>query len=146
MTRGDLDLGDLEDEESKKAQEEADKEYASSVERIQSAVSERVKEVKVSHRLTDSPACIVTDTTDMSPQMIELMKQMGQEVPDVKPVFEVNMEHELVKHIDQVQDEEQFKQWVEVLLDQATLAERGTINDPGSFVKRMNSLMLSLTK
>lgn len=146
VTRGDLDLGDLEDEESKKAQEEADKEYASSVERIQSAVSERVKEVKVSHRLTDSPACIVTDTTDMSPQMIELMKQMGQEVPDVKPVFEVNMEHELVKHIDQVQDEEQFKQWVEVLLDQATLAERGTINDPGSFVKRMNSLMLSLTK
>ena len=82
----------------------------------------------------------------MSPQMIELMKQMGQEVPDVKPVFEVNMEHDLVKHIDQVQDEEQYKQWVEVLLDQATLAERGTINDPGSFVKRMNELMLSLTK
>jgi len=146
VTRGDLDLGDLEDEETKKAQEESDKEFESQVARMKDAVSERVKEVKVSHRLTDSPACIVTDNADMSPQMIELMKQMGQEVPDVKPVFEVNMDHELVKHIDQVQDEEQYKQWVEVLLDQATLAERGTINDPGSFVKRLNSLMLSLTK
>ena len=146
VTRGDLDLGDLEDEETKKAQEEADKSFESTVSRMKEAVTDKVKEVKVSHRLTDSPACIVTDNSDMSPQMIELMKQMGQEVPDVKPVFEVNMEHELVKHIDQVQDEEQFKQWVEVLLDQATLAERGTINDPGSFVKRMNSLMLSLTK
>ena len=146
VTRGDLDLGDLEDEETKKAQEEADKSFESSIARMKEAVTDKVKEVKVSHRLTDSPACIVTDNSDMSPQMIELMKQMGQEVPDVKPVFEVNMEHELVKHIDQVQDEDQYKQWVEVLLDQATLAERGTINDPGSFVKRMNSLMLSLTK
>jgi molecular chaperone HtpG len=146
VTRGDLDLGDLEDEETKKAQEEADKSFESSVSRMKEAVSDKVKEVKVSHRLTDSPACIVTDNSDMSPQMIELMKQMGQEVPDVKPVFEVNMEHDLVKHIDQVQDEEQYKQWVEVLLDQATLAERGTIQDPGSFVKRMNELMLSLTK
>jgi molecular chaperone HtpG len=146
VTRGDLDLGDLEDEETKKAQEEADKSFEASVTRMKEAVSDQVKDVKVSHRLTDSPACIVTDNSDMSPQMIELMKQMGQEVPDVKPVFEVNMDHDLVKHIDQVQDEEQYKQWVEVLLDQATLAERGTINDPGSFVKRMNALMLSLTK
>ena len=146
VTRGDLDLGDLEDEESKKAQEESDKAFASSIERFQSALDGKVKEVKVSHRLTDSPACIVTGNSDMSPQMIELMKQMGQEVPDVKPVFEVNMEHELVKHVDQVQDEEQYKQWVEVLLDQATLAERGTIKDPGAFVKRLNTLMLSLAK
>ncbi|MDA8621018.1 molecular chaperone HtpG [Psychrosphaera sp.] len=146
VTRGDLDLGDLEDEESKKAQEEADKEFASSIERFQTALDGKVKEVKVSHRLTDSPACIVTGNSDMSPQMIDLMKQMGQEVPDVKPVFELNMEHELVKHVDQVQDEAQYKQWVEVLLDQATLAERGTIKDPGAFVKRLNTLMMSLTK
>ena len=146
VTRGDLDLGDLEDEESKKAQEEADKAFESNVTRIKGVLSDKVKDVKVSHRLTDSPACIVTDNSDMSPQMIELMKQMGQEVPDVKPVFEVNMDHELVKHIDQVQDEDQYKQWVEVLLDQATLAERGTIEDPGSFVKRLNTLMMSLAK
>ncbi|WP_299269743.1 molecular chaperone HtpG [uncultured Psychrosphaera sp.] len=146
VTRGDLDLGDLDDEETKKAQEEADKTFESSVARMKGVLAADVKDVKVSHRLTDSPACIVTDSSDMSAQMIEMMKQMGQPVPDVKPVFEVNMEHELVKHIDQVQDEEQYKQWVEVLLDQATLAERGTINDPGSFVKRMNDLMLSLTK
>jgi len=146
VTRGDLDLGDLEDEGSKKAQEEADKEFASSIERFQTALDGKVKEVKVSHRLTDSPACIVTGNSDMSPQMIDLMKQMGQEVPDVKPVFELNMEHELVKHVDQVQDEAQYKQWVEVLLDQATLAERGTIKDPGAFVKRLNTLMMSLTK
>jgi molecular chaperone HtpG len=146
VTRGDLDLGDLDDEETKKAQEEADKTFESSVARMKDVLAADVKDVKVSHRLTDSPACIVTDSSDMSAQMIEMMKQMGQPVPDVKPVFEVNMEHELVKHIDQVQDEEQYKQWVEVLLDQATLAERGTINDPGSFVKRMNDLMLSLTK
>lgn len=146
VTRGDLDLGDLDDEETKKAQEEADKTFESSVARMKAVLTEHVKEVKVSHRLTDSPACIVTDSSDMSSQMMEMMKQMGQPVPDVKPVFEVNMEHELVKHVDQVQDEEQYKQWVEVLLDQATLAERGTLNDPGSFVKRMNDLMLSLTK
>lgn len=146
VTRGDLDLGDLEDEESKKAQEEADKTYEANVTRIKEALADQVKDVKVSHRLTDSPACIVTDNSDMSPQMIELMKQMGQEVPDVKPVFEVNMEHELVQHIDKVQDEEQYKQWVEVLLDQATLAERGTVEDPGSFVKRLNTLMMSLAK
>jgi molecular chaperone HtpG len=146
VTRGDLDLGDLDDEETKKAQEDADKTFESSVARMKGVLSADVKEVKVSHRLTDSPACIVTDSSDMSSQMIEMMKQMGQPVPDVKPVFEVNMEHALVKHIDQVQDEEQYKQWVEVLLDQATLAERGTMTDPGSFIKRMNDLMLSLTK
>lgn len=146
VTRGDLDLGDLDDEETKKAQEDADKTFESSVTRMKAVLSADVKDVKVSHRLTDSPACIVTDSSDMSSQMIEMMKQMGQPVPDVKPVFEVNMEHALVKHIDQVQDEEQYKQWVEVLLDQATLAERGTMTDPGSFIKRMNDLMLSLTK
>ncbi len=146
VTRGDLDLGDLEDEESKKAQEESDKAFEGSIERFKTALDGKVKEVKVSHRLTDSPACIVTDNSDMSPQMIEIMKQMGQDVPDTKPVFEVNMEHELVKHIDQVQDEDQYKQWVDVLLDQATLAERGTIKDPGAFVKRMNALMMSLAK
>jgi len=102
--------------------------------------------VKLSQRLTDSPACIVTDEHDMSSQMIKLMESVGQAVPETLPIFEINAEHELVKHISDEVDDEQFNQWTEVLFDQAMLAERGSLKDPASFVTRLNKLMLSLTK
>ncbi|WP_105199157.1 molecular chaperone HtpG [Pseudoalteromonas sp. T1lg10] len=142
ITRGDLDLGDLDDEESKKAQEESEKEVQGLLERIKTALGDKVKEVRFTHRLTDSPACVVADEHDMSSQMIKLMESVGQKVPETKPVFELNPEHQLVKHLNNEQDEDKFTQWSEVLLDQALLAERGSLKDPAGFVTRLNKLML----
>ncbi|MEH8018089.1 molecular chaperone HtpG [Rheinheimera muenzenbergensis] len=146
VAKGGLDLSKLDDEETKKAQQETEKAFADVLSRFKTALGEQVKDVKVSHRLTDSPACVVTDEFDMSTQMIKLMESVGQKVPDVKPIFELNPEHQLVKRVADEQDEDRFKQWAEVLLDQALLAERGNLKDPASFVSRLNSLLLSLAK
>lgn len=146
VAKGGLDLSKLDDEETKKAQEETEKQFASVTERFKNALGEQVKDVKVSHRLTDSPACVVTDEFDMSTQMIKLMESVGQKVPEQKPIFELNPEHALVKHIADVADEDQFKQWADVLLEQALLSERGSLKNPASFVTRLNNLLLSLTK
>ncbi|MEI8652688.1 molecular chaperone HtpG [Pseudoalteromonas sp. Hal273] len=146
ITRGDLDLGKLDDEETKKAQEESEKEMAGLVERIKTALGDDVKEVRFTHRLTDSPACVVSDDNDMSSQMQKLMESVGQAAPEAKPVFELNPEHQLVKHLNDEQDEDKFAQWSHVLLDQALLAERGTLKDPTGFVTRLNKLMLELSK
>lgn len=146
ITRGDLDLGDMEDEESKKAQEESEKQVEGLVERIKEALGDKVKEVRFTHRLTDSPACVVVDDHDMSSQMQKLMESIGQSAPESKPIFELNPEHQLVKHLNVEQDEDKFAQWSEVLLDQALLAERGSLKDPAGFVARLNKLMLDLSK
>ncbi|AXQ98365.1 molecular chaperone HtpG [Pseudoalteromonas piscicida] len=146
ITRGDLDLGDMDDEETKKAHEESEKEVEGLVERVKTALGDKVKEVRFTHRLTDSPACVVADDHDMSSQMQKLMEQVGQAVPESKPVFELNPEHQLVKHLNNEQDEDKFGQWADVLLDQAMLAERGSLKDPAGFVSRLNKLMLDLQK
>ena len=146
VTRGGLDLGDMDDEATKEAQEKLEQEFDSVVSRIKTALSGKAKDVRLSQRLTDSPACIVTDEQDMSSQMIKLMQSVGQEVPESLPIFEINAEHDLVKYVADEQDDEQFKQWTEVLFEQAMLAERGSLKDPASFVARLNKLMLSLTK
>ncbi|TMO87819.1 molecular chaperone HtpG [Pseudoalteromonas spongiae] len=146
ITRGDLDLGDLDDEESKKEQEASEKEVEALIERVKTALGDKVKEVRFTHRLTDSPACVVADEHDMSSQMQKLMEQIGQQAPETKPVFELNPEHQLVKHLNDVQDEDNFAQWADVLLDQALLAERGSLKDPAGFVSRLNKLMLDLSK
>lgn len=146
VTRGGLDLGKMDDEETKEAQEKLEQEFDSVVTRIKKTLEGKVKDVKLSQRLTDSPACIVTDEHDMSSQMIKLMESVGQAVPETLPIFEINAEHELVKHIADETDDEQFTQWTEVLFEQAMLAERGSLKDPASFVSRLNKLMLSLTK
>lgn len=146
VTRGGLDLGDMDDEETKQAQEKLEKEFDSVVTRIKAVLTDKVKEVKLSQRLTDSPACIVADDNDMSSQMAKLMASVGQEVPDTLPIFEINGEHDLIKHVADEQDDDKFNQWVEVLFEQSMLAERGSLKDPASFVTRLNKLMLSLTK
>ncbi|MCF2915126.1 molecular chaperone HtpG [Pseudoalteromonas sp. Cn5-37] len=146
ITRGDLDLGNMDDEETKKAQEESEKEVAGLVERIKTALGDNVKDVRFTHRLTDSPACVVADEHDMSSQMQKLMESVGQTVPEQKPIFELNPEHQLVKHLNVEHDEDKFAQWSQVLLDQALLAERGTLKDPAGFVTRLNKLMLDLSK
>ena len=146
VARGGLDLGDMDDAETKEAQEKLEQEFDSVVTRIKSALEGKVKDVKLSQRLTDSPACVVTDEDDMSAQMMKLMQSVGQEVPESLPIFEINAEHALVKHIADEQDDAKFSQWSEVLFDQAMLAERGSLKDPAGFVTRLNTLMLNLTK
>ena len=142
VTRGELDLGDLEDDASKQAQEEAEKANAGLVERVKQSLGEAVKEVRVTHRLTDSPSCIVTDAHGMSTQMIKLMRAAGQPVPEQKYILELNPDHALVKKLDTIQDEALFGEWVTLLHEQAQLAEQGGLNDPASFVSRINRLLL----
>ncbi|MEP4891912.1 MAG: molecular chaperone HtpG [Aliiglaciecola sp.] len=146
VARGALDLGDLEDEESKKEQEQAEKEVEGVLERVKTTLGDKVVDVKFTHRLTDSPACIVTDEQGMSTQMIKLMQAAGQPVPEAKYHFELNPEHQLVKLLADLQDEGQFGQWVEVLYDQAALSEQGSLKDPASFVQNLNKLLIDLAK
>lgn len=146
IARGALDLGDLEDEETKKAQEEAEKEIEGVTERVKEALGESVKDVKFTHRLTNSPACVVADEFGMSTQMRKMMLAAGQEVPEIKYDLELNPEHSLVKMLADVQDEEQFGKWVKVLFDQAALSEQGNLKDPASFVQNLNSLLIDLAK
>ncbi|HHQ4644248.1 TPA: molecular chaperone HtpG [Aeromonas veronii] len=142
VTRGELDLGDLEDEASKQAQIDAEKANAGLVERVKKSLGDAVKEVRVTHRLTDSPSCIVTDAYGMSTQMIKLMRAAGQPVPEQKYILELNPDHALVKKLDTIEDEALFGEWVTLLHEQAQLAEQGGLNDPASFVSRINRLLL----
>jgi molecular chaperone HtpG len=146
IAKGNLDLGDLEDEESKKAQEEAEKEVEGVLERAKTALGDKVVDVKFTHRLTDSPAVIVADDNGMTTQMMKLMQAAGQTVPDVKYHFELNPEHSLVKMLADTQDEELFNQWVGVLFDQAALSEQGSLKDPSTFVQNLNTLLMKLAK
>ena len=146
IARGDLDLDDLEDEESKKAHEEAEKQVEGVLERAKSALGDKVIDVKFTHRLTDSPAVIVADDNGMTTQMMKLMEAAGQPVPEVKYHFELNPEHQLVKLLADVQDETVFKSWTEVLFDQAALSEQGSLKDPATFVRNLNGLLMSLSK
>ncbi|ACQ93813.1 heat shock protein Hsp90 [Tolumonas auensis DSM 9187] len=142
VTSGDLELGDLEDEESRKQQEETAKANAGLIERLKTALGSEVADVRVSHRLTETPVCAVTDGHGMSSQMMKLMKAAGQPVPEQKYILEVNPEHALIHHIADVQDEERFKEWALLLQEQAQLTEQGGLTDPSSFVARMNRLLL----
>jgi molecular chaperone HtpG len=147
VAKGELDLGDLEDQEEKKEHEEVAKEHAGLIDRLKGALGEdAVKEVRVSSRLTDSPACLVVEETDMSANLERLLKSAGQEAPSTKPIMEVNVGHPLVKHLDAEQDEDRFADLSKVLFDQALLAEGGQLEDPASFVSRLNELMLQLVK
>lgn len=145
VTKGDLDLGDLEDdEELKKRKEQDETEYASFIERVKGVLGDKVKDVRLTYRLTDTPSCIVVGENDMSTQMIKLMQAAGQPVPEQKYIFEVNPDHELVKRLADEQDEQQFSEWSELLLQQAELAEKGSLNNPTDFVQRVNRLLGSV--
>lgn len=141
VTKGDLDLGDLDDEETKKQKEQDESEYASFVERMKESLGDKVKDVRLTYRLTDTPSCIVVDDNDMSTQMQKLMQAVGQDVPDQKYIFELNPQHALVKRVADEQDEAKFAEWASLLLDQATLAERGSLENPSEFIKRVNQLL-----
>ena len=141
VAKGDLDLGKLEDEAEKEQQKKVEDEYKSLVERIKTTLGETVKEVRITHRLTDSPACLVSGEDEMSGNLERLLKAAGQKTPDLKPVLEINPQHRIVQKLNSEPDESRFSDWTHVLFDQALLAEGGQLDDPASFVRRMNSLL-----
>ena len=144
VARGDLDLGEVETEEDKKHKEEAAEEHKDLLERIKTALADRVQDVRVTNRLTDSPACLVVGDFDMGAQMKKIMEAAGQKVPDSKPIFEINVDHPLVQRLESEQGEDRFKELSAVLLDQATLASGEQLQDPGAYVSRLNRLLLEL--
>ena len=142
VARGDLDLGKLEDETEKKEQEKQAGEYKELTDKIKGALGEQVKEVRVTLRLTASPACLVSDQYDMGGNLARILKAAGQKVPESKPIMEVNPGHPLVQRLKY--EETHFADWSQVLFDQALLAEGGQLEDPAGFVKRLNELMLAM--
>ncbi|MHB8201793.1 MAG: molecular chaperone HtpG [Acidithiobacillus sp.] len=142
--KGALDLGAIETEEERKSQEETEKDAEGLVERIKNALGDRVAAVRVSHRLTSSPACIVLGERDMALYMQQLLKQAGHEISSTKPVLEVNPTHPMLARIEGEKDDTRFAEWSALLLDQAILAEGGQLEDPAGFVARINQLMLAL--
>src|SRR5687767_6432449 len=144
VAKGRLELGKLEDEEEKKAQEQDAGEFKELIERIKSALGERVKEVRVTHRLTDSPACLVSDHHDLGGNLQRIMKSVGQKAPEWKPILEINPRHPLVQRMKADPASARLDDMSHVLFDQSLLAEGGQLEDPAGFVKRLNELMLEL--
>ena len=140
ITKADLDLGDLADKESE-TQKQQDEAFGSFIERVKNLLGERVKTVRLTHNLTDTPAVVSTDNDQMTTQMAKLFAAAGQPVPEVKYTFELNPEHHLVKKVADIADEAEFTDWVELLLEQAMLAERGSLENPAAFIKRINKLL-----
>ena len=144
VARGSLDLGKMEDSAEKEEQEKTEKKFESLTTRIKTQLEKDVKEVRVTHRLTDSPACLVVDDEDMGEQMRRIMEAAGQTLPETKPIFELNPEHPLIVKLDKEQDEERFADLVSVIFDQASLAEGRQLEDPGQFTRRLNKLLLEM--
>ena len=140
VAKGGLDLGQLADEAEKKEQESTEKEFKDLLEKMKTALSEKAKDVRVTFRLTDSPACLVADENELSGNLLRMLKAAGQEAPSTKPILEINPEHPLVLKLKY--DDAAFDEWANLLFDQALLAEGGHLSDPASFVKRMNKMLL----
>lgn len=145
VARGDLDLGALESAEDKQAQEAVAKDKQALVERIKTALGDDVAAVRVSHRLTDSPAILAIGEQDLGMQMRQILEASGQKVPDSKPVFEFNPGHPLIGKLDQEADSARFDDLSRVLFDQAALAAGDTLKDPAAYVRRLNKLLLELS-
>jgi len=145
IARGELDLGDLESEEDKKEKEEAEKDFKDFVTKVKEAMGDDVKEVRLTHRLTDSPACLVTGDHDMSANLERMLKQAGQDVMGQKPIFEINPSHPLVVKLKTEENGDRFNDWVRILFDQALLSEGGQLEDPATFVTRLNKMLLELS-
>lgn len=145
VTKGDLDLGGLEDKDEKKKEEETAELFKDLVERIQNSLGEKVKDVRITHRLTTSPACLVADATDVGGNMERILKEAGQQIPESRKILEINPEHPLVLRLREESNEERFKDWSHILFDQGLLAEGGQLEDPANFVQRLNGLLLELS-
>ena len=144
VAKGDLNLGDIESEEDKQAHKKIEKEAKDIVKRIKKVLGDKVEDVRVSHRLTNSPACIVLNEHDMALYMQHLLKQAGHSMPTSKPVLEINPTHPMVERMKDQSDENRFADWTSLLFDQAILAEGGQLEDPARFVSRLNELMFGM--
>ena len=142
IAKGELDLGKLADKEEKKKAEKATKDFEKMLKQMKDSLGDKVKEVRVSTRLTDSPSCLVVEQQDMAVSMQKILKQAGHEVPNIEPILEVNVEHPLLKRLNEEQSDEKFSDLSHLLFDQAMLSEGGQLEDPVAFVTRMNQLLL----
>ncbi len=144
VAKGELDLGELEDQEDKAKIEKAAEEHKHLIERVKTALGDAVTEVRVSSRLTDSPACLVVGDYDMSQNLARVLKQLGQDAPMPTPIIEINLDHPLLARMDSESDEDKFGELARLVFDQALLAEGGQLEDPAGFVHRLNRLMLDM--
>jgi molecular chaperone HtpG len=144
VTQGDLDLGDLEDKEEKEEQKKEEETFKGLIGQMKGVLGDDVEDIRVSSRLTDSPACLVAGAGTMDANMERIMKSMGQEVPGSKRVMEINVEHPLVERLQNETDDEQFADWSRILFDQSLLAEGSQLDDPASFTRRLNGLLQTL--
>ncbi len=142
IAKGDLDLGKLEDESEKVAKKGIEEKSKTLVEKIAKSLGDKIKEVKVTHRLTDSPACLVVGENDISGNLERILKAAGQNTPDIKPVLEINPEHALIKKLSAEKDGKAFDEYSSVVFDQALISEGGQLDDPVGFVKRINELLV----
>ena len=141
VAKGDLDVGALGDEKEKKEHEETEKDFKDLLEKMKTILVDKAKDVRITFRLTDSPACLVSDENELSGNLLRMLKAAGQQTPDTKPILEVNPEHPLLLKLKH--DDKQFDEWTNVLFDQALLSEGGQLNDPAGFVRRINQLLLN---
>ena len=141
VAKGDLDVGALGDEKEKKEHEETEKDFKDLLEKMKTVLVDKAKDVRITFRLTDSPACLVSDENELSGNLLRMLKAAGQKTPDTKPILEVNPEHPLLLKLKH--DDKQFDEWTNVLFDQALLSEGGQLNDPAGFVRRINQLLLN---
>ena len=142
VAKGGLDLGKLEDEAEKKQHEETEVQYKDLVEKMKTALADKAKDVRVTFRLTDSPACLVADENELSGNLMRMLKAAGQSAPDAKPILEINPDHPLVRRLKY--EDAKFSDWSHILFDQAMLAEGGALTDPAAFVKRLNEMLLGM--
>lgn len=146
VAKGDLDLGDLEDKEEKEQQQAAEEENKDFTVRMKEALGVSVKDVRVTHRLTSTPACLVSENSDMSGNLERILREAGQEMPNMQPILEINPTHALIELLKAESDKEQFADWSKILFDQALLSEGGQLEDPAGFVARLNAMLLKLAK
>ena len=142
VAKGGLDLGELEDEAEKKQHEETEVQYQDLVGKMKTALADKAKDVRVTYRLTDSPACLVADDNELSGNLMRMLKAAGQSAPDAKPILEINPDHPLVQRLKY--EEAKFDDWSHILFDQALLAEGGALVDPSGFVRRLNAMLLGM--
>lgn len=145
VAKGDLDLGDVEDEKEKEAQKQVEKDFSDFIKHVKETLGDKVSDVHVTHRLTDSPACIVVSENEMGGYMQRMLKAAGQNIPDSKPVLELNPQHPIVVSLKDETDTERFSDISHMLLEQSILAEGGHLEDPAQFIRRVNKLLLELT-
>ncbi len=146
VTKGELDLGELEDTQEKEEVKKQEEAFESVIKQVTDVLKDKVKEVRITHRLTSSPACIVADSHDMGREMQRIMQAAGQAMPASKPIFELNPTHPLLQRLQVEADDERFADMTNILFDQAVLAEGGQLDNPAQFIHRLNEMLLELVK